>query len=344
MLPDIDSDDILVSELRIAGIKCSSFRVKQKLNSEKDLNFLCVMDKELVVLKIFNSAMNEDDVILQLRAQTFASSIVRTPRVLFPDIDVDVVPKIFTNHMLAITEYVPGELLSSGCDFRIASCEFDNIMRKIGRLIAELNFGFARICLPARREKLIWNFTQFDAVVVNLGACLDPAVKSEFAELIPDVSQALQNELTNQNNWQLCHYDCNDDNILVTPDGEIGIIDFGDVDLGPRVTDIALSCCYVLVNVFQRNSLVTSADVRRTVGSLLGGFRTVVEISETEQRLVGILVVSRAIMSICIQSSQRVANPSNAEYLSVSFEGCRKLLAFVRSESLETFIHLFSFE
>jgi Ser/Thr protein kinase RdoA (MazF antagonist) len=269
-----------------------------------------------------------------------AAKSIKAPKLLFP-LHAGQIPHIFNHvYMTTVTEFIPGQVLNRS--IAVVPSELIRITERVGCVIRKMTKKFGMTKLRGRKKRLIWNFANFDSVVIELGACLESDLRKDFAALVPATSTALNEAFRDTSQFQLCHYDCNDDNIIVTDNDEIGIIDFGDVDLGPRVVDVSLACCYILINVFSTSEEVDPFYVKSVVESAMNGFTLTVPITDKERALIPVLIVARCIMSICIQSSQRCANPDNSEYLSVSFKGSRALLRFVNSVSLDKFISLFS--
>jgi Ser/Thr protein kinase RdoA (MazF antagonist) len=318
----MDELEGVLSGVKSAGIDIG--HVVRKLDSEKDRNFLFNNELgEKFVLKIFNSATTREDVELMVAAMGVAGKALTVPRVILwgPH------PMLFM-----VTKWVEGSTLSSLFSLNRSHHESLSVLRDIGREVGKMSVALSLLPAVPRKQRLIWNFENFRSVTVD----------SDFPELVKLVGPKLH-ELSNVNR-QMCHYDMNDDNIVVSSEG-MGIIDFGDVDVAPRITDLSLSICYVLINLFKEVESVDIGVLRRVVDSMVTGYREVVtDVSDHELKLCGYLVIARALMSLCIQAKSRAGNPDNATYLSVSDQGSRRMLSFVNLESknISEFLNLFT--
>ena len=302
---------------KIVGQQVSLIR---ELNSEKDRNFLFeTSDKRLVVVKVFNPRSSREQVELMVDVMQASEKSVNVPKIIaWND----------TPCLYMMSRFVEGETLSRSSCFEDEEALI-KLCSRIGVTVGRLSKSLESLEKKSRENPLIWNLKNFDSVVAD----------SQYPELANRISGKLIPNL--RLNEQLCHYDLNDDNIIVGE--EIGIIDFGDVDVAPRITDIAICLCYILINLFQRERSPGLPFIKRVVQSVLGNYRCVVDdTTEAELDLCATIVIARALMSLSIQSKNRAENPENAEYLSVSDKGCHNMLLFLSSDDLcHTFCDIF---
>ena len=275
------------------------------LDSEKDVNFLLTcLNGEKIVVKIFQDST---DIDLMMHAMSLAfSSGLRCPRIITKESNCVALSYI---EGITLSRYGVKELLSE----------------EIGAAVGRLTLALSK-CVESRRSRLNWNFINFDSVTAD----------SEFPAIRSLVSQRLEKLMAQRPSCQLCHYDLNDDNILLLPSGGIGFIDFGDVDTGPRVIDLALCICYILLNQADPSSYGI------VINRVLSGYRSVINLSELELELCGTLVIARSLMSLSIQTSRIRTNANNSDYLGVSVTGNVKFLQYLSiGSNLEYFFSIF---
>ncbi len=270
------------------------------LDSEKDTNYLFTNSKgKFIVVKVFTSKTCDYDVDLMVRVQKSVSTCVVVPRIIYDG-------KLEDGTKFIVSEYLEGRMLSnlSGPE----TLDYFSLGREVGKLTESLS----SFPLTPRKEPLVWNLKNFETVARGT---------ISFMKIFEFVTDRLKSIKTTD---QICHYDLNDDNVLISPHGEIGFLDFGDVDVGPRVTDLAICICYCVINL-EADLLVYGS----TIKLLLNGFGSVSPLSLDERRLVSAIVIGRSLMSLCIQTANRDRFPENSQYLSVSIEGNERFLNLI---------------
>ncbi len=214
---------------------------------------------------------------------------------------------------------------------------------RIGAAVGELNQRIAHVSREPRETLLEWNFSQFSKLFVSNQLFVPSEtiiyvknVFSHFERISPDLPLLPH---------QVCHNDCNEDNILVSVSG-VSIIDYCDVDYVPRVYEIAILCTYLIGQFLRCSGKVEVGEmVEKIIKPALAGFNsTAGSLTESELRVFPILTLSRAAMSILIQSKHMHVSPSNAQYLGSSMQRNIKFLRLVSDFGIENFLKLFSSE
>lgn len=121
---------------------------------------------------------------------------------------------------------------------------------------------------------------------------------------------------------QLIHNDANEHNILVAPDGSIGLIDFGDVVYSARVCGLAIAGAYAMQGC---------PDPARAVVPLVRGYHEIAPLSADELAVLFELMVARLKMSVAMADQQFAAQPEN-DYLLVSQAGIKAVLRRLEDE------------
>jgi Ser/Thr protein kinase RdoA (MazF antagonist) len=279
--------------------------ILKNFNSERDKNFLVrAEDGELLVVKLFGP--HTEDAELQ----------VDTLRRI--EGQVSLVPRVVAfGYPILVCTFIEGSVLS------------DVMSRRewmIGEAVGRLARTLANIPCQSRSKPLEWNFSKFNIAIRDL-----PNEFRKIADRIgPEIRKVLSDDA--RDSWSLCHYDLNDDNIIVQPNGEVGIIDFGDVDSGPGMVDPAICLCYLLINGLGNQE-------KTVIREFLDGYESVVgRLSPEEVHACAVLVVARSLMSLSIQTRNSSLNPLNYSYLSVSIRGNTE---FLRGMNLDEFFKLF---
>lgn len=178
----------------------------------------------------------------------------------------------------------------------------NHILGSVGRALAELHDALAGYPEDPPDIDLIFDLQNVERVIPDLTA-LDDASKGileEFAISVVPRLAALPS--------QLLHYDFHSDNVLLDDRDHsivVGVIDFGDVIIGPRVLDLAVCATYF----FDYSS---EEDARETLTALLSGYCAHRALSEQEVRLVPELIRARCALALGVTTT-RAADGSLSE-------------------------------
>lgn len=159
-----------------------------------------------------------------------------------------------------------------------------------------------------------WNLLQaLGTIEARRGAIEDAGRAALLGRWLGRIGPAL--ERAAQLPRVLLHNDANDHNVLVSPAraGEAarqvsGLIDFGDLNLGPRVIDPATAAAYA--SLHKRDPLGAMAQV-------VSGFQREAPLAPAELELLAQLAIARLCLSVSMSASQQRERPQNA-YLGVS--------------------------
>lgn len=121
---------------------------------------------------------------------------------------------------------------------------------------------------------------------------------------------------------QVIHNDANEHNILVAPDGSIGLIDFGDVVYSARVCGLAIAGAYAMQGC---------PDPARAVVPLVRGYHEIAPLGADELAVLFDLMVARLNMSVAMADKQFAERPDN-DYLLVSQAGIKEVLRRLEGE------------
>ena len=291
------------------------------LNSEHDENFLArFSNRNSIVVKLMGVQRYHSSIDLILECMKLSGHI----HLVHPS------PVILGDHFCVAYEYIATGCILSSLSVPLCS----SLVFRIGAAVGELDNRLAtsRHNEP-RKHRLEWHFANFPSLTrTNL------QYVSSARQVIEKISFIFSSVPFDKLPHQICHNDCNDDNIIVSNDSVV-IIDYCDVDYVPRVCDIAILCTY-LTGVFLRHSGDAERIVEQVMKPAIAGFRSCNNsLTSTEVSLIPLLTISRAAMSVLVQSKNMQVNPDNAAYLGCSMKSNLQLLNFVESIGVEKFIN-----
>ncbi|GLC45271.1 hypothetical protein PLESTB_000718200 [Pleodorina starrii] len=248
-------------------------------------------------------------------------------------------------HVVRCLTYVPGHVLSS------VSYLTPDLLLSWGGLMGRVSAGLAGWEPPALRRcshdwypengaevlrRLVPHIEAFDEGRKSLLL----AVAEELAAAGPRLADP------DQLPRQVCHGDANGENCLVSDDGRevVGLIDFGDMAIMPRVCEVAITMLYAMLLGLNRpmgqpaqpgaaaatqrqleqpkqeveeeeTDGATLRRLLRVAGLVLCGFQRVVRLRAGELRVVPLLLRGRLAQSLALGAASVLSDPTNAEYL-----------------------------
>lgn len=238
-----------------------------ELGSNQDYNALIETAEGRFVLKVANSAWEP----AALQAQHDALRLLRGAGMVVP-VPVGAIEKISVGdqQLLAhVLTYVDGTPLLDRGSLEVDDC------RRLGATAGKLVAALAGFRHPGADRRSQWDLRRGVGVVDHLAPALRPRLGDAIARLA-----ALADELP----IQVVHGDLTDDNVVLTPDGEVGVIDFGDLGSSWRCAELAVAAASVLAK--------TGSDVDALL-AVVAGFTAHVPLSDAELAAVWPLVVLR---------------------------------------------------
>jgi Ser/Thr protein kinase RdoA (MazF antagonist) len=131
-------------------------------------------------------------------------------------------------------------------------------------------------------------------------------LRSSFDTFIEDIAPRL--ELLPK---QIIHNDFNPDNLLLSTSGGaplIGVLDFGDAVIAPRVVDLAVAASYHIAAEPNVHYFDTALEV-------IAGYHERLSLTENEIDLLYPLIVTRVAIAISIASWRAIRFPNNNDYI-----------------------------
>jgi len=196
----------------------------------------------------------------------------------------------------------------------------------LGQLIADVDLSLADLPLSPEDCRILdrdfrWNMLQAADLIPALDLILDPQLRTTCASVLQEFGEHHLPTLQSMP-WQVIHNDANDYNVIVRPDGSLGLIDFGDIVRAPRVVGLATAAAYAATRL---------ANPARDVCSLIRGYHSRTALRPDELALLGGLIQVRLVMSVLNAAEQSAADPGN-DYLLISQGVVPRTLAQLRAE------------
>jgi Ser/Thr protein kinase RdoA (MazF antagonist) len=202
---------------------------------------------------------------------------------------------------LRVLSFVPGEPITC---ITPAAGQY----HRLGALVARLDRALEAFTHPADTRRLVWDIRESDCVERLLTMVSEPEqhalVSAALARFRAEAGAVLANLPD-----QVIHNDLNPHNILINPaqpDQLTGLIDFGDMLRATRVQEVATACAYLLQ---------PGADPLAGVAAFIGGYTTLVPLSDAELQLLPVLMAMRMAITVVITNWRARLQPENAGYI-----------------------------
>ena len=289
------------------------------LPSERDQNVHLRVDENDFVLKIANEAEVMTDLDMQV-------AVLRHLEVVQPDLLVPrVVPTASgeplgqwhandARHLVRCVSYL------YGTPFALIT-KTDAAYRALGTMLGQLSCGLSSFGHgAAHRTNFLWNLDRaqhcrefLHDITNDADRALVTAVFDRHAAHIAPMISVLRHAVI--------HQDANDYNVIVSPDGQAGLIDFGDMTFGCHINELAVALAYALMDV---------DDIIATARLVIGGYTNHFTLQEVEADVLFDLVATRLAMSVAI-SAHRASSFSDNGYLTISQAPALRLLGRLKS-------------
>lgn len=277
------------------------------LPGERDLNIKITVGEDQMVLKVYA----DDDrqwLLLQDRAlRHITAPDLRIPQPLHPDI-----VGLSDGRVMRLVSWLDGAPWSAIEPSEAEAEALGALVARVDRRLADMQVG------PEDEEVLQrpfrWNMLQALELRRSLSAVVDPDVRAACASAFDEFEHHALPILAGLKH-QPIHNDANENNIIVHPDG-LGLIDFGDLVLAPRVVGLATAIAY---------AIAPAPDPVRAAIPLIRGYHMQWPLSPLELEVLWPLVRMRLVMSVINAAEQIAADPDNA-YLLISQDVVPRLL------------------
>ena len=267
------------------------------LPSERDQNFLITDARGgKFVLKIANARDAPELLDFQNQAMRRVVAAVpdcRVQQVMTSRQGSDVAhlhnSRTGTDHCVRVLSWIDGQVLA-----QIAS-RTPALFESIGAAMAKVAAALQGYAHPAMNRVLQWDLRRAGMAREHAGL-LTPDRRSRVER------HFLQWEAID---WTVLrhgviHGDANDHNVIVDGGCMIGLLDFGDMVYTATVCDLAITLAYAMLD--EKEPLSAAAHI-------IQAYQRHYPLTETEQRVLLTLILTRLSMSVCYSAHNRVRNP-----------------------------------
>ncbi|MCJ7726280.1 MAG: 2-amino-4-hydroxy-6-hydroxymethyldihydropteridine diphosphokinase [Acidimicrobiia bacterium] len=304
--PEVSPGEAAAIALGLYGIEGEAF----PLEGERDRNFLVDSDRGRFSLKVANPA--QDPALLDMQQAALEHLALADPdlpvpravltsaggRVGFTERADAVVP-------VRMQTFLEGARMPDGYSTPASR-------RSLAGLLARLDGALAAFSHPSGTHDYLWDLTLLSALRDRVGH-LPEDRGAVVLEQIDRFEHRVVPALVPMRR-QMIHSDANPANLLVDPgdpDRVTGIVDFGDLVVGPLVADVAIAAAY---------QCLAQADPAAVAGDLVAAYHHHLPLTPDEIAVVPGLVAGRLVQSLVISSWRAELHPGNRDYILVHAE------------------------
>lgn len=305
------------------------------LPGEYDLNFhLHAEDGREYTLKIMHAGYQAELLDLQIQALEHLHGKLHElclPQVqrthtgeLTAQIEVAGTPRL-----VWMLSYIPGEL------FALAKPRSPELLESLGEQLGRLDAALAGFNHPAAERALKWDLAHAGWIAEHLDAIDDASRRALVAGHVRRYESEVAPQLRGLTR-QIIHNDANDYNVLINgkrawPRQVVGLIDFGDMLLAPRICELAIAAAYAMLDAIPRTGAIyctpTAAPTGTSMGSAADPLEAVIRVAlgyhrtnpltEEELALLFPLVCMRLAVSV-VNSALRKREVPDDPYITIS--------------------------
>jgi len=321
-------------EMQPVAATFGNFSFVKNLPSERDQNFLLRVEgsEDMVVLKI-NSPSDDLPFIecQNIGLQRASDAGGKCQRIMQTHDGKAIVSLAMANGAVCqvrMLTFLPGKMLADAA----GSCAPEDqaqLWSQVGKAVGGVSASLLDMQHAATDvQDFDWDLQRCEEVISKLLVYIPekqrPLIDRFLEEYRRDVKPLLPHLRKS-----VVHNDPNDYNLVVTKDGGVGVIDFGDMMRSYTCSDAAICMAYLLFNVPKGEPLVQS------MVPFVSAFHEKCPLSHFELQALFGLAVMRVCTSVCMSAYQISKEPWN-EYLLISAGPAWNLLERLAVESRHT--------
>jgi hydroxylysine kinase len=296
-----------------------------ELDSYDDRNYLVETsaDNVRLVLKIHNGVESENSSFVQ--AQMAALQWLASGGLAVP---LDASPaRRHGPFLVRLLSYLPGDLL-----VQHATPTSLELYVRLGKFFSRVDARLLDFDHPAAHRSHVWDLKNFAAIRPFVSSIAD----GRRRQLVLDALAQFEAEvLPNQRSLRTCvlQSDMNDRNVVVMPDGNLGLIDFGDMVHSWLVNELAIALAYTIIPNMSHDGGSGELDDRawlRPCAALFTGYMSGLALTQSEVELLYALTKARVATSCTLGAYSASLDPTNAYLLIHAVPAFRALEALHR--------------
>lgn len=273
--------------------------------SDQNVHLHCA-DEEEYVLKI--SSATEEDAVLDLQNSALSHLATSAPELLVPRIiltntgeQIGKVNAGDNSYHVRLFRYLSGKTLAK------VKPHTPVLLHKLGSFLGKLDSTLQNFSHPAARRQLRWDLAQANWINGYLAHIADVKKRELVEHLFALYSTQVEPRVPALRK-SVIHNDANDYNVLLTPAGELALLDFGDLLYSYTINELAIACAYAMLE---------KPDPLTAAAQLVAGYHSAHPLTEDELAVLFPLICARLCVSVTNSAYQRQARPNN-EYLLIS--------------------------
>lgn len=311
--------------LRVAGVCYPEFRDCSPLAGERDVNFrIAAADGRALTLKFINAAERLEETAMQVAVLKHLDEDIAVaaphhqPAVLAGAVGcAGVAPGM--SEAGETLDWILYRAAPGAAPVRVRAYGFlegrpgmqlqasPEAFDALGKSAAMLGLRLSGFDHPAAHRQLLWDTSQVLGLRPMLGAVSD----AEELRMIEDYLACFERQVSPVLDGlprQVIHNDLSPSNILVDDDGlsPVGILDFGDMVVAPRIAEIAIAASY---------QMGRCGDPLGALAAMVKGYESIAPLSADERSHVLDLVLARLVQRMVITSWRAARFPSNRDYI-----------------------------
>ncbi|GAA4170205.1 aminotransferase [Gryllotalpicola koreensis] len=272
----------------------------RELGSQQDRNYLIATSDGARVLKFANAETRRAELEAQSAAlERLALAGLRVPATVpsLSGADVESVDVAGGTLLVRVLEYVEGATLLESGGFGADDARL--IGDTAGRIAAALS-DFAH---PGTERVSQWDSRAAAAVVDELLPHVSDAGQRAAIASAREAAARRLEAVAPELPVQVIHADVTGDNVVRTPGGDAGVIDFGDLQQGWRVAELAAACAGILIE--------DAADLCGLMLETVSAFSARLRLTDAELTALWPLVVLRTAVLVVSSAEQRELDGDN---------------------------------
>jgi Ser/Thr protein kinase RdoA (MazF antagonist) len=203
----------------------------------------------------------------------------------------------------------------------------------LGRALAQFDMALTGFDIEPPHRTFLWDTQRADQLRGLLPFIEDPARRELAQRLMDRFEHEVRPRLASLRR-QVIHNDLNAYNVMVDSawhDKVTGILDFGDIVIGPLVVDVGVAAAYQLAPT--GNPLVAA-------GEFIAGYHATNPLTDEEIDLLPDLIATRLLTTVAITGWRATLHPENREYIlrnnPLSWDGLLRMSTMSRNETVDT--------
>ena len=180
----------------------------------------------------------------------------------------------------------------------------NELLENLGSIIAQMNTDMSFIVHPDSKRTHQWDLACADQHRSKI-SLIDSLEKRQILEWVFHLYAAIVRPLFETLPQSLIHGDINDDNVLVSDDRIVGILDFGDCLTNPTICDLAIAIAYHTLD--EDNPLEAAATI-------IGAYHKIRPLSMDEMTVIFPLMCARLAVSVIISNQRKKIEPARESW------------------------------